>query len=141
MKNNLDKAVELLQKGEYTCVICKDDSIFTSFERGIKPLVEWYESSTDLTGASAADKVVGKAAAMMYVLMGVKSVYSYVMSKTAIETFDIYGVEWSCDMTADHIRNRTNTGSCPMEQAVLLCADPATSYGSIKEKLQELNIK
>ncbi|MBQ4339679.1 MAG: DUF1893 domain-containing protein [Firmicutes bacterium] len=139
MKTDLETAVETLKNGGYTCVICKEGKLMTSFERGIKPLIDWYDSGLDLTGAFAADKVVGKAAAMMYVLMSVKQVYSFTMSKTAVETFNRFGVEWSCDRIVDVINNRTNTGSCPMEQAVLLCNDPLSSYKSIKNKLKEFS--
>ena len=79
MTNNLNKAVELLKQEGYTCVVCKEDRVYHSFERGIRPLVDWQESGLNLAGASAADKVVGKGAAMMYVLLRVKEVFSFVM--------------------------------------------------------------
>ena len=34
----LERAVGLLQKGEYTCVICDRDRVLTSTKKGIAPL-------------------------------------------------------------------------------------------------------
>ena len=141
MKDNMEKAVEMLKTGGYTCVICKDDCTYTSKERGIKPLVEWYDSGIDFEGAFAADKVVGKAAAMMYILMKAEKVFSYVMSKGAVETFERFGVQWYCDSVAEVIKNRTETGTCPMEQAVSSCAEPKEACAAVKRKLIELGSK
>ena len=77
MKNDLKKAIDILNSGQYTCVLCKDNEIHISTERGVKPLLEWLESGIALKGFSAADKVVGKAAAFLYVLLGVTT-YAYI---------------------------------------------------------------
>ena len=87
MKSDLQKAKEIMETYGDTCVLCRGDVVFTSTERGIKPLVEFIESHTNMKGFSAADKIVGKAAAMLYVILGVKAVYSPVMSETAAEVF------------------------------------------------------
>ena len=71
---DLKKARLALSSGEFTCVICKNERIYTSKDRGVKPLVELYEAKTDLIGFSAADKVVGKGAAYLYVLLNVSAV-------------------------------------------------------------------
>ena len=54
------KARDLLESGDYTCVLQKGEVSYTSKERGVKPLFDWLESSVDLRGFSAADRVVGK---------------------------------------------------------------------------------
>lgn len=74
MRTDLKKAAEMLKNGAYTCVLCKDEEIITCAERDVKPLLDLYDSGNDLKGFSAADKVVGKAAAFLYVLLGVKAI-------------------------------------------------------------------
>ena len=69
----MENAKELLESGGYTCVITDGDRVLTSTLRGVKPLVQFLESGRDLTGFSAADKVVGRATAYLYVLLGVKN--------------------------------------------------------------------
>lgn len=115
---DLEKAVRLLENGSYTCVLCGGDAVYSSELHGVKPLLDWNESGTNLKGFSAADKVVGKAAAYLYVLLGIKAVYAQIISEDAVAAFEQYGVEVSWKEKVKAIRNRMNTGLCPMEQAV-----------------------
>ena len=75
MKNcDLERAREIFDSGDYTCVLCKGEVTLTSTERGVKPLLNWLDGENVLKGFSAADKVVGRAAAFLYILMEVKEV-------------------------------------------------------------------
>lgn len=139
MTDNLNKAVEILKEKGCTCVICKEKMVFISFERGIKPLTEFYESDTDFRGCCAADKTVGKAAAMIYVLMEAKEVFAFAMSKGAVETFERFGVKYSYETMTDAVINREGTGICPMEAAVSDYIDPRVCYDAIKNRIDELS--
>ena len=79
----LEKAKAHLVAGGYTCVLTDGAEIYTSTHRGVKPLVQFLESGKAFVGFSAADKVVGKAAAYLYVLLGVKEIYAQIISETA----------------------------------------------------------
>lgn len=136
MKADLKKAVDLLFEGEYTCVLCKDDEVITSTVRGVKPLIDWLNSKTELKGFCAADKVVGKAAAFLYVLLNVDSVYAPVMSKTAIDILSRYGIEPFYDLSVEVIRNRSDTDICPMEKTVQNINDPIIAFEKIKQRLE-----
>ena len=63
------KAKKLLEKNGYTCVLIKDEKEIFSFERGVKPLLNFIDKGEDFYGFFVADKVVGKAAAFLYVLL------------------------------------------------------------------------
>ena len=136
MKADLKKAVDLLFKGEYTCVLCKNDEVITSTVRGVKPLVDWLNSKTELKGFCAADKVVGKAAAFLYVLLNVDSVYAPVMSKGAIDILSQHGIEAFYDLSVEVIKNRSDTDICPMEKTVQDINDPITAFEKIKQRLE-----
>ena len=138
MNDDLKKAVEMLQCGEYTCVLCKGDMVYTSRERGVRPLLDWFDNGMDLMGYSAADKIVGKAAALLYVVLGVKSVYADVMSIAAFDTLKSHGIETVFSEKVNVIINRSNTGPCPMEQAVAQIDEPLQAVSAIKEKLAQL---
>ena len=71
-----------------------------------------------LVGYCAADRVVGRAAAMLFVKTGVRAVFADVMSVGAERLLKAHGVETGCDTLADGILNRDKTGPCPMESAV-----------------------
>ena len=74
--DNLLKAQHFLESGNHTCVVCKEDSIYTTSQRGVAPLLNWLDDGVDLKGYSAADRVVGRGAAFLYCLLGVKEVYA-----------------------------------------------------------------
>ena len=136
---DLEKARSLLEKENYTCVICRGDDVITDRRRGIRPLMELLESGKDLHGYSAADKVVGKAAAFLYCLLGVKALHAGVLSVPARDVLVSAGisVEWGSLVPA--IRNRAGDGFCPMETAVWDLTDPALAPDAIRAALQKLS--
>ena len=77
-----------LAQGNHTCVLCRDGVYHVSDNRGVRPLVDWLDSGLDLRGFSAADKVVGRATAFLYVLLGIRSVHALVMSTPAMEVLE-----------------------------------------------------
>ena len=138
MKPELVKAEKILKEGAYTCVLIKGDMVHTCTERGIKPLLRFLNENIDLRGFVAADKVVGKAAAYLYVLLEVEAVYAKVISRSAVETLEKQGVAVYYDEQTDAIRNRTNTGFCPMEMCVMEIESPDEALLAIREMLREL---
>lgn len=139
MTTDLQRAKTLLQDKNYTCVLCKGEEVYTSTERGVKPLVELLDSSENLNGFSAADKIVGKAAAMLYVLLGVKEVYAQVLSRVGAEFFSKYKIAYECGELTENIINRNGDGICPMEKAVQEIDDPVLGAKAIKNKLALLS--
>lgn len=137
---DLNKAKEGLFSGEYTCVIRKGEDVRVSKRRGVKPLVEWIDNGENFNGYSAADKVIGKATAFLYVLLGVKSTYAGVVSKSALETLQEYGIETEYGALVDNIINRSGDGICPFETAVLDVKTPQAAYEIIKNKIREMNL-
>jgi len=138
MNSDLVKAIEMLREGNYTCVICLGDVTHCSRRRGVAPLLELLENGTELKGFQAADRVVGKAAAMLYVLLGVAGVHAGVISESAKAVFDKAGIPCFYDKCVPAIFNRTMTGFCPMETAVKDINDPALAPAAVKAKLKEL---
>ena len=136
---DFERAWALLQEEGFTCVLCSGDQVLTSRLRGVKPLLTWLDEGLDLKGFTAADKVVGKAAAFLYVLLGVKEVYAQVMSRPAKAILEAHGIPNGCEEEVPAIRNRTNTGFCPMETAVWEISDPQEALTAIRQKAKELN--
>ena len=140
-KDELSEVKRLLREGDFTCVIVKGDNVFTSKERGVKPLISLLDADAELSGALAADKVVGKAAAMLYLLLNIKKLYASVISELALDTLTEAGVEVSYETLVPMIRNRTNTGFCPMEQATKDIDDPNEALNAIRKTIVELKNK
>lgn len=134
MHQDLTKARQLLHTGKYTCVLCRGQSTLTSTARGVRPLVEFLHRGT-LEGYSAADKVVGKATAFLYVLLGVCAVYTPVVSKPAFEVLRSHNIEIICDSIVPAIFNRDRSGFCPMESAVQHIHDPIQAKAAIENAM------
>ena len=138
MDDNLLKARNLLLSGDYTCVVCREETVYTTTHRGVAPLLNWLDNGIDLTGFSAADRVVGRGAAFLYCLLRVKAVHARVMSHPAAEVLKAYGIEAYADTFVDGIINRTGTGPCPFEAAVLNIQEARDALSAIRETRRQL---
>ena len=136
--DNLLKAQHFLESGNHTCVVCKEDSIYTTSQRGVAPLLNWLDDGVDLKGYSAADRVVGRGAAFLYCLLGVKEVYAKVMSHPAAEILRLHGIDAQADIFVDGIINRKGDGPCPFEAAVMEIYDAEEALAAIRNKRSQL---
>ena len=137
----MENAKELLESGGYTCVITDGDLVLTSTMRGVKPLVQFLESGKAFAGFSAADKVVGRATAYLYVLLGVKELFAQVISKPALAVLQANGIAVEFGDLVPNIINRKGDGICPFEAAVMDITDPQNAYTAIRRKMQEMHIQ
>lgn len=138
MLKDTENARSILQAQSYTCVICKDGLIYTATERGVKPLLNWLDSELDLDGFCAADKVVGRATAFLYCLLGVQEVYAHVMSRPAAQVLQNAGISFHAGQLVDGIINRRGTGPCPFEAAVMDIQDASAALAAIRRKLAQM---
>lgn len=140
MHSRLEKAVRILKEEKYTCVILKptEESV-VSYERGIKPLMQELRADRQAFANSVvADKVIGKAAAMMCVLGQAEAVYGDVMSEEAKEVLIRHQVTCEYETLVPFIENRTKTGRCPMEMAVLGIEDLEEAYNAVEATIAKL---
>ena len=135
---DLELARNHLDSGNYTCVVCKEDTLYFATDRGVKPLLNWLDSATDMHGFSAADKVVGRATAFLYCLLGVREVYANVMSRPAAQVLESNGITAHWGKLVDGIINRRGTGPCPFEAAVMDITDPGEALGAIRKKAENM---
>lgn len=136
--NDIEKAKNILHSENHTCVLCKGDIIYIDNLRGIAPMINYIDNNIDLKDFSAADKIIGKAAAMLFCLAGVKEVYADVMSSGAADFLRQNNIVFSYGTLADKIINRKGDGICPMEQVAENIDNPQEAYTAIKAKLLEL---
>ncbi len=137
---DLHRAIALLNTANHTCVLCRGEDCFTSNDRGVKPLLNWLNSGRNLRGFSAADRVVGRATAFLYRLLGVKAVHALVMSTPAREALESGGIAASCDKEVPGIINRRGDGPCPFENAVLGITDAGEALTAIRKKQLQMQL-
>lgn len=137
----ITQAKALLATGEYTLAVCGDGVQYTSTRRGVAPMVEFLDHNLPLSGCAAADKVVGKATALLFVLAGITAVHAGVLSRPAQAVLEQHGIAVTCDRLVERIENRDKTGLCPMEQAVWEMDDPVQALHAVRAKMEELQQK
>lgn len=135
---DLERAKALLSSGDYTVAACRGEDAYTDTRRGVAPLLAWLDAGVNLIGYAAADKVVGKAAAFLYLRLGVQAVYAQVMSQPAYALLTAHGVATTCGELVPAIINRAGDGYCPMEQVCLSLTEPEEAEHAIRKRLAEL---
>lgn len=137
---DLAKAKELLNSTGSTCILIKGNQVFQSTLRGIAPILsKLEEDKIFLEGASAADKVIGKSAAMLLIYGHIKELHANVISEYAISLLEQYQIPYTFDKKVPYIMNREGNGMCPMEKSVLQISSPEEAYTVLKQMLGKLN--
>ena len=138
MDKFIDTARQKLINGGYTCVLLTDGFEYTSYDRGVKPLLTLLQSNRSFSGAFAADKCVGAGAAHLYVLLGIRAVWANVISASAIEVLKNNQIEVYYDKSVPYIINRKGDGMCPIENAVSGAKTSEEAYELIISALKRL---
>ena len=73
--DSLERA-KILLNGDVTLALVNGADELTSTRSGIAPMMEYLDKNINLENFSAADRVVGKAVAMLFVKAKVKEVYA-----------------------------------------------------------------
>lgn len=139
MEQTVNKTVNLLHAGEYTIVVQKQERQYTSKKHGIAPILDLLnENAKMLQDAIVADKVIGKAAALLLIYGKVKYIHADIISELAIEVLNEYKVSYTFDQKVPYIINRTKTDMCPMERCVLEINDPEHAFVALIEAIEKL---
>ncbi len=118
---DIDVAKEYLNKENLSLAVVKNGKVlFKSHEKGIKPIYTLaLEGLKGVEGSSLADRVIGKGAAILCKHIGIKEVYGLLMSQAAMEVLDKGAIKFSYEKSCPYIKNRDNTGLCPIEKISL----------------------
>ena len=113
----LEKVKEILYKSNASLVVYYENGeIKEYYQDRIKDIKEILkENENSLRGAIIADKVIGKVASSILTVAGVKEIYADVISEFAITVLENNNIKFEYLNKVDYIRNKDNTGMCPME--------------------------
>lgn len=131
---DLEHAVEIFHGGAYAFVLVKNDQIIaTGASEGIGELLDAIVEFPDaVRGASLADKIVGKAVAMIAIHAGIAEIYTPLGSESAAEVLAKYRVPFHSQRMVPVIQNKRNDGACPMERLTMPITDPEVAVAALK---------
>lgn len=136
---NIAKKV-LMEENLALVVVKNGEIIFKSIDKGIKPMyILATEMKAKSIGASLADRVIGKGAAILCGYIGIKEVYTELISEGGISTLNKYNIPYIMDESCPYIKNRDKTDYCPIEKLSLDKEDPVLLLQSIKEFFASIN--
>ena len=136
--SDLHLAIKALEASDVTCAFVKDGAVETGGMHGIAPLLKLIEEGRTLEGFSAADRVVGKAAALLYAYLRVKELYAALISASAEEVLRAHKIAYTYGTRVEGIVNRRGDGPCPMEIAVKEENDPVQAVEVLRAKVREM---
>jgi hypothetical protein len=138
VKADQELAVSYLKENDCTLAFVRDGEVlFESRKKGIRPMYEALLSDVDLTGAVLADRVIGRAAAILALSAGIRSLYTFVISESALavckeEKFSAFAYE----EVSPFVMNRTRDDLCPIEKLSQGTDDPEMLMNRIEEFLR-----
>ena len=137
----MSRYLALLEDSGQNLLVFRDgEVIFSSGSRGVAPLVEAVDAfgREGLMGVVTADRIVGRAAALLNVYMGAVEVHALLISAGAEEVLGEHGVGFEFREETDAIKMRDGVVFCPFERLVQGVSDPGEAYLMIRAKLSEM---
>ncbi len=135
---DLQLAKKQLYKGDLTLAIVKNgELLFQTDAHRISGFLRAIDQFGDeLKGASVADRVAGKALALLCVYAGITQVYAEVLSKKAQTVFEEGNITVDWKELVDNVLDQTKTRVCPFEKIAADILDPKDAYGAFKALLE-----
>ncbi|PMP83943.1 MAG: hypothetical protein C0175_00950 [Caldisericum exile] len=120
----------------------ENELIYSDAKSGISPIFNFVKENLNkvdnLKNLYIGDRIVGKAGAMLTVLLKPHYIYAHVLSKSGKEILERYKINFEFGTLTDYIINRDKTGLCPFENAVLNIEDPLVAIIEIEKTLKKL---
>ncbi|NPV52348.1 MAG: homoserine kinase [Firmicutes bacterium] len=114
-------------------VVRGGDVIFTSRESGIRPLLDAVlQFDGELEGSVIADKIVGRASALLCIGAGARAVYAPVMAHGAVGELARHGIDFTAGLVVPRILNHAGDDSCPFEKLTAGITDPGEALRAIQ---------
>ncbi len=141
-----EKTFPIPDKEKAGAYVTVTSNIYTSDKKGIAPVMDrMKEDYGFFKGAIVADRVIGKAAAMLLISSGAAKIYGELTSEHSFAVLEAAKAanpdfEYSVGEVVPYIINRAGTDMCPMEKTVLDLAPEKVeaAFEPLKKKLEEM---
>ena len=132
----MQQLIEILRREKCSLVV-KNHGIVTTYSKpGVHDLEHLLDHAPEmLHGATIADKVIGKAAAAMVVVGGVKELYAEVLSKKAIPFLEEAGIAYTYGTLVDTIKEEGDR--CQLEKITAPATTPEETVALLRTHFEE----
>jgi hypothetical protein len=136
LSHYLDK---LEETGMNLLVFSGEEVVYSSDKKGITPLIEAIEviGGEGLGDLITADRIVGKAAALLNIYLEAQEVHAMLISAGAKGLLLERSIPFEFREETDAIKMKDGVIFCPFERMVQDVSDPVEAYSLIKERLAE----
>jgi hypothetical protein len=137
--NDLETAKTQLIQNQLTLIFIKNNNILfkTRSHRISGFLTAIKELDRKLEDASVADKVVGRAVALLCGYARIKAIYAETLSMKAVDVLEKAGIACEWNGLVDTILDTNKDDVCPFEKAAAQISNPKDAY----EKFNDLQSK
>jgi ribosome biogenesis protein Tsr3 len=123
----------LSEKKLALCIVKNGKIILETGSRGVSGFLDAIERFGDrLVGASVADRVAGKAIALLCVYAKIKAIYAVILSSEAKSVFAKYEVHHEWKELVANILDAEKVGVCPFEKSVEKISSPKNAYKRLR---------
>jgi len=140
---DIELAKETLKEKNLSLVIVKEGKLlFKSDSSGINGLLQAIENlEKNLHRSSVADRVVGRAAALLLAYSRVKEVYASTLSNEGLRVLKENNIPAEHDNLVPEILDKEEKNICPFEKFSLTIKSPNEAYRKLKEFTEKLRKK
>lgn len=134
MINDLKLAKKnLIERGLTLSIVNDGKTIFESTSHGISGLLRAIEEfGGRLAGSSVADRIAGKAVALLCVHAKAEAIYAETLSRVAKEVFEDYSIYHEWDELVENICGFDGKQICPFEKLAIEISNPQCAYERLK---------
>ena len=125
--------LKLIEEDLSLVIVKRGEVIFETKKQGITGFLQAIEKQDkNLVAASAADKIVGVAAAMLCVYAGITSVFALTISEEGIRVLEDNNITYLFEKKVPNILNRNKNDVCPFEKLAMASGSSEEAYVKLK---------
>jgi hypothetical protein len=133
--DDLEVAKQRLRDKKLNLVFVKKSKpIFETSREGLGGFLQAIEElNGNLFGSSVADKIIGRAAALLCAHSNIKTAFAVTLSQSALEILNNYNIYYEFETLVPTILNLRKTDKCPFEKLVENIHNPKKAHEKIKQ--------
>lgn len=131
---DLERARLRLKEKNLSLVVVKNGKvIFETETRGIKSFLGAIELfGKELAGSSVADRIVGRAVALLCVYVQVSAVFAVIISMEGVRVLEDNKIFYQFGKCVPNILNQKGNDICPFEKLALTFQTPKDAYRKLR---------